>query len=187
MNIATLSFGTAGATHTFDWTGGTLNPKNVTFAGTTTALANNGGTFSPGGAAAVGTTTFLGNESYTQSATSKFAVDLGSETSFDFVSIGTAGAGTADINGNIAVQTIGGYDPVQGTTFNVLLADAVTLNPATLVTGTTPSGNGFQAQVVSGGTILQLQVIPEPALLGPLGIALPWLLSRRRRSRAQAA
>jgi hypothetical protein len=185
MNIATLSFGTAGATHTFEWTGGTLNAKNVTLAGTTTTVANNGGTLSPGGAAAVGTTTFLGNESYTQSATSKFAVDLESASSFDFVSIGTAGAGTADINGTIAVQTIGGYNPAQGTLFNVLIADAVTLNPSTLVTGTTPSGNGFRAQVVGGNT-LQLEVIPEPTMLAPLAMMVPWMLRRRRRARVAA-
>ncbi len=184
MSVATLDFGQASATHTFSFTGGTLAVKNVRFQ-TNDTLANNGGTFSPGGAGVVGTSTFVGNESYSQSNTSKLAIDLASASSFDFVSLGqtVSTTGNATIDGTIAVQTIGGFDPVQGTTFDVLLADLVTLNPSTLVTGTTPSGKTFDASVV-GGTTLRLTVTPEPTVIAPLALALPWLLQRRRRKRA---
>ena len=195
------------AVNTFDMTGGTLVARTINIP-----ITNNGGTLAPAtlffgvpnspgpavpppGTAAevvqnqVGMTTFSGANSYTQTA-GTLDIDIAGASSFDFVNIGAdAAVGNATINGTIAVETLSGFDPAVGSTFDVLAADDVTLG-AVSVTGTTPGGNTFAASVVTGQDAreyLRLSVVPIPeptaalALLAGGGL----LLGRSRRRAAR--
>ncbi|HEX2747033.1 MAG TPA: hypothetical protein VHM91_03460 [Verrucomicrobiales bacterium] len=167
LTAGTISVTNTGATNVFNFTGGTLAASAINIP-----LTNTGGTLKTGGfnfAAATpdavpndptGTLIFGTNVTYTQTSGATLAIDIDGPGSNDVYSLGEgASAGNAFLGGTIAVNLIGGYDPAPGTSFDVVMADTITISA--LVTGTTPGGNIFEPSIVTGGdgrAVLKLTV-----------------------------
>jgi hypothetical protein len=161
-------------------TGGTLSPDTVDFSSAPTDIASI--PVNP-----IGTVTLTGDNPYTQGPGGTLAIDLAGPGTNDLLDVGGAGTAAAILAGNIKVNTVSGFDPALGDTFDICYADAIT-NTAT-VTGLTPSGNAFTATVrpaaaFDGRDVLTLTVVPapEPATLSVLGILATAALVRRRRA-----
>jgi len=190
-------FANHGGANAFNFTGGTLTANTIGLP-----LANTGGTLSPGShnfagnpaditavaVAPIGTVVFSGSgNGYTQGPTGKLAIDLADAATFDRVDIGIGtNVASATLAGTIAVNTLSGFDPALGSTFDVLTAD--TVSSTAVATGLTPSGNAFAASVVPAGgvdgrDVLRLTVVPapEPGTITLLGLANASLALRRRR------
>ncbi|MEP6662128.1 MAG: hypothetical protein ABJC04_00565 [Verrucomicrobiota bacterium] len=131
--------------------GGTLSPYTIDFS---TVTADTSATITP-----IGTMVFTSSNSYIQ-ASGTLAIDINATTN-DFVSIGAGTpVGTANLAGTIAVNVLDGFDPALNQTFDILTADTITSTAS--VTGSTPSGNGFQSSIVTGGDgrmVLRLTVV----------------------------
>jgi autotransporter family porin len=186
------------ASNTFGMTGGLLNANTISIP-----LSNQGGTLAPAFAAFasadavgvpvndIGTTTFTVNNSYVQGPTGILDIDLSGAAAgqFDVLDIGAGGVGTATFaaGGLLHVDTLSGFDPAPGTTFDVVLADTITGLP--VVNGTTPSGNTFAPSLASAGDgrqALRLTVVPvpEPGSIALVGLGLSSLAFGRRRRRS---
>jgi hypothetical protein len=183
------------AANTFTFTGGTLTANSIGLP-----INNTGGTLSPATLdfssapadipsipfSPVGTTTLTGDNPYTQGPTGTFAIDLAGPGSNDLLDVGGAGTAAAILAGNLRVDTVAGFDPALGDTFDVVYADSI-VNTAS-VTGLTPSGNAFAASIRPGAApdgrdVLTLTVVPapEPGALSLLALLATATLARRRR------
>jgi len=97
--------------------GGTLAGAGTLALGGTGTLSNNG-TVSPGGSGAAGRLTVQGK--YTQGSTGVLNIELLASDSFDQLAVD----GTSSLNGKISIRALNGFVPVQGTTFDVVTAQA---------------------------------------------------------------
>ena len=191
----TISVINTAATNTFSFTGGTLTANSIGLP-----INNTGGTLSPAtldfSSAPVdipsipfspaGITTFTGDNTYTQGPSATFAIDLVGPGNNDLLDVGATGTAAAILAGNLRVDTVAGFDPALGDTFDIVYADSI-VNTAT-VTGLTPSGNAYTATIRPGAApdgrdALTLTVVPapEPTTLSVLGLFALTALTRRRR------
>ena len=181
VNVTAIGRGTDPSNlFSFGFTGGHLNVQDSSIS-----IANNGGTMTPGNNGAVGTTAFSQDNSTYDQNSGTFYIDIGAG-SFDTMTLGAEALnGTANFNGGtIFVQTVGGFDPGAGNTWDVVFADLVTLNPSTVVVGSTPGGIPFTASVESGGTILRITTtVPEPSAVAITLLAGAFLVRRRTSAR----
>jgi len=184
------------ATNTFNMTGGPLVARNIALP-----LSNTGGTLSPDTldfssaptdiasipVVPVGTITLTGDSAYTQGPAATLAIDLAAAGYNDLLDVGGTGNAAATLAGTIKVNTVDGFDPAPGDTFDILYADSIANTPT--VTGLTPSGNTFTATVrpaaaFDGRDVLTLTVVPapEPGTLSLLALLATATLARRRRA-----
>ena len=199
LTIGAIFIDNPNASNSFNFTGGILTTATVGMP-----LTNNGGTLSPaslffGSAASpppltddgvvtspVGTTTFTLANSYNQGPTSTLPIDIAGPGSNDFVNIGADPAFVvpSSIAGTINVNLLSGYQPVFGSTFDILSADIVT-NTA-LVTSPAGFSGIFVPSIVAGPDgrqVLRLTVVPESGSFGLFAGAALVLSVRRPRRR----
>ncbi|MDP6544104.1 MAG: PEP-CTERM sorting domain-containing protein [Phycisphaerae bacterium] len=93
---------------------------------------------------------------------------------YDFIEVG----GSASLEGHVDVRLIGDFDPVFGSTFDILTAaEGITIGSG----GLQLSGAGdFSMYLADGGNTLRLETVPEPTSLGLLLTGGLVLLRRRR-------
>jgi filamentous hemagglutinin family protein len=97
--------------------GGTLAGAGTLALGGTGTLSNNG-TVSPGGSGAAGRLTVQGK--YTQGSTGVLNIELLATDNFDQLAVD----GTSSLNGKLSIRALNGFVPTQGTTFDVVTAQA---------------------------------------------------------------
>lgn len=165
------------ASNHFNFTGGTLLTTNVGFP-----LRNSGGILNPtffdfGNAAATNTETMVSNSiatltissnattSYVQEPGGTLMIDIAGPGNNDLLNLG-AGAPVGDVTlgGQIVVNLLNNYDPGEGTSFDIVIADNITNNAA--IVGRTPSGRSFAPLLEFLGddrAVLRLYVVQTPS------------------------
>lgn len=165
----TLTGGTLGGTGTI------IGPLNVT-----------GGALTPG--ASPGVMNITGDFNQGAGGTTTFEIGgptPGTGAGFHDQIVAT---GNADIDGIINFILFGGFLPPAGTsTYDVLTASSITLQPGLTTNFPTVAGTTFSAAIInsSGGQILRLTAnnsIPEPATLTLMMLGGAMMLRRRKRS-----
>ena len=149
-----LNGGSLATSTTLNIQGGTLGG-----AGTVTGNVSNAGVVSPG--ASPGILTLSGN--YVQSAAGALKIEIGglaAGTQYDRLAI----TGSATLNGTLQVQTINGFSPAAGNTFQILTYGSRTGTFAAM--GGLSLGNGLAFRPAVGATDLVLTaVLAKPDLL----------------------
>jgi len=150
-------------------------------AASSVTLVQDGGTLAPG--ASTGITGIAGDYDFNAGFLEiEIAGDGGIPgVDFDFVNV----LGNADLDGTLQALLLGPYQPVQGTTFDVLTAGDITLG-GTFALDSTLTGGQWLYNVIPGGNgeILQLTaIVPEPStlLIWSLLVGLGMGACRRRR------
>ena len=177
----------SGAGQDVQFNGGTLTVGSIGFATPGTGIFN-GGTLSPGnftvagGGSGFGTTLFTANNNsnFVQGVNHHIHLDLGDNglanpttANRDYIQLNLA-TGTVQLNGTIDVDFIG-TTPVVGAVYDVLkvaIADGIT-DASTLISHT--PGINFTKYLVTttnNNDTLRLEItsVPEPTMLGILGV-----------------
>ena len=97
---------------------GAILAGNGTLALGGTGTLSNNGTVSPGGTGSAGRLTVQGK--YTQGSTGVLNIELLATDSFDQLAVD----GTSSLNGKLSIRALNGFVPAQGTTFDVVTAQA---------------------------------------------------------------
>jgi hypothetical protein len=109
-----------------------------------------------------------------------FAVDLGGTSAGDHDLLDVTGAAT--LGGTLKVALLGGFKPVLGDAFDIILADGITGTFASMLLPTLSDGLFFKT--INGGNFFRLEVaavpLPAPALLLGGGVAVLGFATRRR-------
>jgi len=133
-----------------------------------------------------GTLTIDGN--YSQSGFATYLVEIASDSTYDVLDI----TGTASLGGLLDANLLGGYNPVLGSSFDVLFADSIfgTFDNSTLVA----DGFTFDISYINDPNhdivrLTTLSSVPLPAAVwlfisGLLAIGLPGLRARRHNNGA---
>ena len=159
----TLGPGSIAVASPLTMTGGELNGT-----GTLTGdLDNTGGNVSPAGPSAVGTINVTGT--YTQRSTGPgtLAIELASASSYDILAVG----GTATLDGPLNTSLLGGYQPLNGTTFTPLTFASRSGDFAVKTPLTWAAGHGSMAYSypIAGTSLLLTAVVTPPS--ADLGVA----------------
>ena len=175
------------ASSVFDLTGtGVLKTNNITFRseyGDAVAAYNqNGGTVAPisGAGAEVGQLTFAnltagGTTGYTMGSDATLAIDIASASSFDNLSMG----GTFTAEGTLAINLMGGFTPILGSTFKIATAGSYFGNFDTITSSAMPESTGWSYDGATG--TLTVVEVPEPATMGLLLVGGVAALIRKRK------
>ncbi len=185
--LGTSSANATGGINNFNFQGGVLAAGTVTATnlGASSSLSNpvadstavgtltqRGGTLAPGDAGTAGRTVITGN--YSLGANATLAVDVAGPTQasgfqtgqYDYVTV----SGTAQLAGNLTVQTLASYAPAANATFTILNATGgLSGNFANVAFGDTlPLADGVNGCVVlkSGNTVqlTQFHALQKPAI-----------------------
>ncbi|HEY0552250.1 MAG TPA: hypothetical protein VGF13_21800, partial [Verrucomicrobiae bacterium] len=177
VRAGTIYVKNTSASNYFNFTGGTLLTTNVGFP-----LRNSGGILNPtffdfGNAAVTNTETMVSNSiatltissnattSYIQDPGGTLAIDIAGPGNNDMLNLGAGPVvGDVTLGGRIVVNLLNNYDPGEGTTFDIVIADNITNNAA--IVGRTPSGRSFAPLLEFLGddrAVLRLYVVQTPA------------------------